>query len=158
MIGVFWLLPIPVIAWLGNFQPAEERATGGAILFGWLGVLFRAGRLPRDAGSAQSIGVLLGVIGTAAAIGVTAYSYSQRTSSGPSPDTVASAIGADYCDASGYAIIIRATNAREPIYDCQLNGNTICVTDTNGVANDQTATVRLLFADTLGSGKPTCIA
>lgn len=76
---------------------------------------------------------------------------------GASPSTVATQIGADYCDTSGYQVISRLDDSKATIYDCTTGSKTRCVTYENGIATDATETVRVLFADTLGSGKPSCI-
>jgi hypothetical protein len=78
--------------------------------------------------------------------------------SGPSPSTVAARIGASSCDNSGYYVQNKLDGSKAVIFDCTMsNLATKCVTMTNGIASDATAEVRLLFANTLGSTKPSCL-
>lgn len=99
-----------------------------------------------------------GLLGMAAVIAVVAgyvYSHSDHSASA---STVATTIGASFCDKSSYQVINRLDGSKQRIYDCTMGSGSRCVTYSNGVATDQTATVRLLFADTLGTSKPTCIS
>jgi hypothetical protein len=83
-----------------------------------------------------------------------------QTSSGPSDHSAAiqSNVGALSCSSSGYQILSKINGDKDTIYNCDMpSGTTICVTEANGIDSNVTATVRLLFANTLGSGKPTCI-
>jgi hypothetical protein len=71
-------------------------------------------------------------------------------------DAIAQEIHADECVATDYQIIRRTDNSKARIYDCLVNGVEKCVTEENGIASDQTAIVRLLFANALSGGKPVC--
>jgi hypothetical protein len=78
--------------------------------------------------------------------------------SGPSASSVAAKIGASSCDNSGYSVQSRLDGSKEIIFDCTMgNLATKCVTVSNGIANDATAEVKLLFANTLGASKPSCL-
>lgn len=70
---------------------------------------------------------------------------------------VASASGATSCSATFYAVTNRLDGSKARIYDCFVKGRERCVTYENGIASDSTETVRLVFATTLGSGKPSCL-
>jgi len=61
------------------------------------------------------------------------------------------------CTRSRYQVISHLTNTKETIYNCFNGGGMKCVTYQNGIATDSTALVRLLFANVLGSVKPTCL-
>jgi hypothetical protein len=76
---------------------------------------------------------------------------------GTPPSTVAAASGAISCDDSGYSVVSKITGARNEIYDCSFVSGEKCVTYESGVADDSTAEVRILFASTLGSKKPSCL-
>jgi hypothetical protein len=66
--------------------------------------------------------------------------------------------GGASCYESQYEITNRIDNSKTPIYVCTAAAaKPICVTYENGIASDVTAEVRLLFANTLGSSKPSCI-
>jgi len=69
---------------------------------------------------------------------------------------IAQAIHADACMATNYEIIYRVTNTKTRIYDCTINGVEKCVVEENGIVNDATAEAKLLFANALSGGKPTC--
>lgn len=79
---------------------------------------------------------------------------------GASMSQVANAAGANSCDNSGYYLIIKTTGEKDTIYDCAFapDNQMRCVTYANGIANDATAAVRLVFSTTLGPGKPPCLA
>jgi hypothetical protein len=62
------------------------------------------------------------------------------------------------CTATRYAVIRRAEHTKTRIYDCDSAGKRMCVTEENGIASDQTALVRILFANALSGGKPGCLA
>lgn len=70
---------------------------------------------------------------------------------------IASETGASSCTATDYQIISRLDNSKARIYDCTINGVDKCVTEQNGIASDETATVKILFANALSGGKPSCI-
>ena len=70
---------------------------------------------------------------------------------------VAVDIGATTCTSSGYGIVSKVDHSKTPIYNCTLHGRDVCVTEENGIAQDSTALVRLLFANTLSGGKPSCV-
>jgi hypothetical protein len=68
-------------------------------------------------------------------------------------------VGADSCTISGYFIQSKLDGSKQTIYDCLMpSGSYKCVTENGGIDSDSTAVVRLLFANTLSGGKPTCIA
>ena len=69
---------------------------------------------------------------------------------------IASETGASSCTATDYQIINRLDNTKARIYDCFINGAEKCVTEENGIANDETATAKILFASSLSGGKPDC--
>ncbi len=89
-----------------------------------------------------------------AAIGVLALAGCGGSSDRSS--AIAAEIGAVSCTATDYQIINRFDNSKTRIYDCFMHGGEKCVTEANGIASDQTATVKLLFANTLSGGKPAC--
>lgn len=109
--------------------------------------------LRRAVRTIKNILITIGAFGTLALV---AWTLLHRHH-GTSPDTIATIIGVDYCDNSGYQIVSRLDGSKSTIYDCTTGARTRCVTYENGIATNQTVTVRLLFADTLGSGKPRCI-
>ena len=76
--------------------------------------------------------------------------------SGDRSSAIADEIGATSCTATQYGIVSRIDNSKTQIYDCFLNGDEKCVTEENGIVSDQTAVVKLLFANTLSGGKPDC--
>jgi hypothetical protein len=78
-------------------------------------------------------------------------------SGGPSPDTVASTAGMDYCDNSGYYLQSRLDGSKQTIYDCMKGPNAHCITMSGGIASDSTVEVRLVFQGTLGASKPSCL-
>lgn len=74
-------------------------------------------------------------------------------------DQVAAAAGASWCQREDYELRNRLDGSTDTIYDCFFrNGRERCVTLSGGISRDTTAEVRLLFAGTLGVGKPGCIA
>lgn len=78
-------------------------------------------------------------------------------SSSSSPAKVAEAAGASSCDNSGYYLIIKTTGEKETIYDCSFPSGQKCVTYANGIANDSTQTVRIVFSTALGQKQPSCL-
>lgn len=98
---------------------------------------------------------LLGIIAAVVvAIVIVGYYENHKSSS---PDAVAATIGASSCDNSGYQVLSRFDGSKATIYDCTIGSRMRCVTYENGIATDATETVRLLFANTLGSSKPNCL-
>jgi hypothetical protein len=84
--------------------------------------------------------------------------HRHHRSSTTAMDTLANRIGASNCADSGYYITNKLDGSRRTIYDCAMqSGRLRCVTEENGVASDETATVRLLFQNTLGTTKPMCL-
>lgn len=72
---------------------------------------------------------------------------------------IADAIAAKSCTATDYEISNKLDGSKERIYDCvQFGGTRRCVTESGGIVSDATATVRLLFSDTLSGGRPGCAA
>jgi hypothetical protein len=85
------------------------------------------------------------------------------SSSSSSASQVAAASGASSCDDSGYYLIIKATGEHDEIYDCAFQSGSgllhaKCVTYENGIANDSTEAVRIVFSTALGTQKPTCLS
>lgn len=71
---------------------------------------------------------------------------------------IAADIGASSCSQEDFEITNRLDGSKTRIYDCFMpNLNYKCVTYENGVENDVTETVKLLWANVLGSAKPICI-
>lgn len=70
---------------------------------------------------------------------------------------VAVLAGASSCSATAYMVTNRVDDSKTRIYDCTISGRLRCVTYENGIANDSTAVVRVLFASTLGASKPSCV-
>ena len=89
--------------------------------------------------------------------GAWAYRHHQDAKASTSPAAVAALAGATYCDDSGYYVKSRLDGSKETIYDCQIGARMQCVTVSGGIATNSTATVRLLFTNTLGASKPACI-
>lgn len=87
-----------------------------------------------------------------------AYALTHRSGPSDQSSTVATTIGAQYCDSSGFQIISKLDDSKATIYNCDLDNKTICVTYEHGIATDETAEVKLLFANTLGSDQPDCIS
>ncbi len=85
-------------------------------------------------------------------------------SSTASASKVTDAAGATSCDSSGYYLVLKTTGDHETIYDCTFTSGADfkttkkCVTFENGIADDSTAEVRLVFSTTLGSPKPSCLS
>lgn len=53
----------------------------------------------------------------------------------------------------------RLDGSKQIVYDCVMpSGATKCVTESGGIASDETAVVRLLFSNSLSGGKPTCVS
>ncbi len=81
-------------------------------------------------------------------------------SSGPADRsaTIESEIGGGAtCYATTYEITNRLDGSKARLYDCSgTNKGEICVTETNGIVNDETAAARVLFANTVGSVAPSC--
>lgn len=77
----------------------------------------------------------------------------------PTGAKVAAAASASNCEQSNYGIVMRLAGGKtERIYNCNFaDGSVKCVTYANGIANDSTALVRLVFATKLGAGKPSCL-
>jgi hypothetical protein len=106
------------------------------------------------------------VLTLAAIIAVIAFVYFRtnliRVTHGAAKDesgSIATDIGASSCSSSGYEITSKIDDSKQTIYDCLMpSGNYKCVTRENGIDNDSTETVKLLFASTLGASKPACIA
>lgn len=114
--------------------------------------------LPQRLGIYPLAPVVKGLLGLVAVVAVVAGYVYHESDHSASASTVSQVIGADYCDKSSFQEINRLDGSKARIYDCQLNGRQRCVTYVNGIATDQTATVRLLFQSTLGSGKPPCLS
>lgn len=76
-----------------------------------------------------------------------------------SPTLVARAAGAATCDNSGFYIQSKLTSEKDVIYDCRF-GRALpkCVTYSGNIASDATEQVSLLFAGSLNSSKPACLA
>ena len=90
-------------------------------------------------------------------VGVLIFGYRLVHRHSVSPGTVASAAGALSCDSSGY-YITTAVSGKETVYDCSMaSGKTLCVTYHGGIASDSTEIVRLAFANTLLTTKPSCL-
>lgn len=83
------------------------------------------------------------------------YWFSHRNDPA-SASTVASAIGAQSCDDSGFTIK-SLVSGTETIYDCSVDGSNLCVTYKGGVATDSTDVVKLAFANSLGTDGPFCL-
>lgn len=88
--------------------------------------------------------------------GVAVYHYATRSRQ-MSPGSVAAMIGADFCDSSDFYVQNKLDGSKATIYDCTTGAKMRCVTVEHRIASDATATVRFLFADTLGTRKPSCI-
>lgn len=123
-----------------------------------------AGPLPRVEGGWPK-GILFSTLGVAAAIAVALFLVSKlthtdgsTTQSGPAASSVASLIGADYCDKSGFYVESKLNGSKSTIYDCMTGAKARCVTVDGGLPNDSTLVVRLLFANVLGGEKPTCLS
>lgn len=94
-------------------------------------------------------------------LGAGAFKYLDARNAGPSDRSAAiqANIGATSCSSSGYYLTSQLNGSKKIIYDCQMpSGNYKCVTESGGIDTDSTATVRLVFANTLGSTKPQCIS
>lgn len=67
--------------------------------------------------------------------------------------------GAGSCDATSYYITDRADHTKATLYDCWTSRRGwMCVTVTDGVAENVTVGARLLFRDVLGATqKPRCV-
>ncbi len=85
------------------------------------------------------------------------FALSRCGGAGDQSAQIAAKIGAASCTAESYEVISRLDNSKTRIYDCTLNGKRLCVSEQNGIASDQTAVVRLLFANALGSARPSCL-
>lgn len=72
--------------------------------------------------------------------------------------SIATSIGAYSCSRTNYEITNRLDGSKTTVYDCVMADGVTekCVTEENGLVHDQTATVKLLFTNTLGSSRPTC--
>ena len=70
---------------------------------------------------------------------------------------VAAAAGATSCSESGFTITTIAAG-KQTVYDCTVNGASMCVTYHGGLASNSTVLVRLAFASTLGGSKPACLS
>jgi hypothetical protein len=78
---------------------------------------------------------------------------------GPSASQVATAAGASFCNNSGFYIQSKLTGNKSVIYDCRFAGKLpACVTYSGSIASDATATVQLLFANSLDGRKPACLS
>jgi len=78
---------------------------------------------------------------------------------GTSPSQVAIAAGARFCNNSGFYIQSKLTGNKSVIYDCRFAGKLpACVTYSGSIASDATATVQLLFANSLDGRKPACLS
>jgi hypothetical protein len=96
-----------------------------------------------------------GIVTVAVIVGI--YLYSHHGSPVDRSAEIAKQIGADSCDQSGYEIRNRLDGSKSVIYDCDVEGRMKCVTEDGGIPSDSTATVKLLFADALGTAKPYCL-
>lgn len=89
---------------------------------------------------------------------VLGYQHFHRSTATANPDTLATEIGAAWCEDSGYQLENRLDSSKAELYDCNMrSGAYKCVTDEQGVARDVTAEARLVFASTLGSSRPDCV-
>lgn len=71
---------------------------------------------------------------------------------------VAQEANAYSCTDTGFYLTSKLDGSKQVIYDCSFGGSSSkCVTEAGGLATDATEEVQLLFADTLGSQKPSCI-
>jgi hypothetical protein len=62
------------------------------------------------------------------------------------------------CSATDFYLQNRLDGSKETIYDCTTPAKgEMCVTYAGHVATNATETVKLLFANALGSSKPSCI-
>lgn len=98
-------------------------------------------------------------IAAIAALAVGGYlAYQHFTSDdGTSAATVAARAGAESCAATPYGLKNRVDGTTARIYDCTSGGVRRCVTYENGVATDQTAAVRVVYATALGGARPSCL-
>jgi hypothetical protein len=140
----------------GHVQPQAERLDGrdDGCLVTYPGQTPVKGAAPKS------------VLTLAAIVAVIAFVYFRtnliHVTHGAAKDESASItadIGASSCSSSGYEITSKLNDSKQTIYDCLMpSGNYKCVTRENNINSDSTAVVRLLFANVLGSAKPTCIA
>lgn len=78
---------------------------------------------------------------------------------GISSDVLAQTVGAVSCSPEHYELVDRLDGSKARLYSCDMGyGRMICVTYEGGIARNVTAESRLLWADTLGSAKPSCLS
>lgn len=77
---------------------------------------------------------------------------------GDDSQEIADKIGASECGQTEWALENRFTGASRAIYECVVDGNSMCVTYEGGVARDETDAARLAFEDTLATERPRCAA
>jgi hypothetical protein len=77
--------------------------------------------------------------------------------SGDRASKIAQETGASACTRTSVGLKNRLDGTKTPIYDCTIDGASKCVVEEGGIARDVTATVRILFADTLSGTRPACL-
>jgi hypothetical protein len=78
---------------------------------------------------------------------------------GPSPTQVAAAADATACDNSGFYMQSKLSDDKAVIFDCRFaKGLPKCVTYSGNIATDASAEVTAVFATSLNSQRPRCLA
>lgn len=122
-----------------------------------------AEREPTPRGSSVIVvGVVVILVLVAAAIGIflVGRSVGWHVAGGGSSDhsaQVAQDAGASSCYQDGLQLIDRFDGSKTTIYDCRIGGAMKCVTEENGIANDVTEQVKVLFATALNASRPACL-
>lgn len=121
-IACFWVLPAVVAAWIGKTKGRYGAGILLGLLLSWVGVLIVAliggHEATVEAHSRANVGVILGVLGIAAGIGWSVYTWDLRdTSAGGVSEVVAQFAGVTdaECSSAGY-MLVQGRSAE--VFDC----------------------------------------